>query len=310
MDTSPHKSGFVTVNGIQLHYLDWGGNGPDLLFLPGLGCNAHIFDRFAPRFTDRFRVLALTRRGHGESDYPETGYDIDTLTEDIRAFLDCLGIDRVILVGHSLAGIELSHFAAVHPERVEKLIYLDAAYYYQLPEYKTVREQNPLRGIKIPGEGDDYYRMEDLSAHIQFAYPSLGSIWSELFDEHLRHEVKFSPEGKLVDKMTDGISQAIFETMLNYEREDAKIRVPTLNIYTLRDYSYFISRDYMTEEQQARMKDFFDTVTQPWNLKSIALFKKNVPHARVAEFPGHHYCFIPQPEQERTYEEMRAFLEA
>lgn len=310
MDTSPHKDGFVNINGIQLHYLDWGGNGPDLLFLPGLGCNAHIFDNFAPRFTDRFRVLALTRRGHGDSDYPETGYDIDTLVEDIRQFLDYLGIERVILVGHSLAGIELSHFAALHPERVEKLIYLDAVYYYHLPEYQLLREKNPMRNIKIPGEGEDYYSIEDLAAQIRFAYPSLGKIWSELFDEHLRHDVKFTPEGKVVDKMTDGISQAIFETMIHYEREDAKIQAPILNIYTLRDNSYFLSNDYMTEEQQAQMKEFFDTVTQPWNLKSIELFKKNVPHAKVVEFPGHHYCFIPAEERERTYKEMRAFLEA
>src|SRR5512139_1556148 len=118
MDKSPHTSNFVTVNGIRLHYLDWGGSGPALLFLAGRGCNAHLFDDFAPRFTGQFRVLALTRRGHGESDYPETGYDIDTLVEDIRQFLDSLGIERVILAGHSLAGIELPHFAALYPERV------------------------------------------------------------------------------------------------------------------------------------------------------------------------------------------------
>ena len=89
MDTSPHMSDFVTVNdGTRLHYLDWGGEGPVLLFLVGFGCTAHIFDRFAPRFVGQFHVLALTRRGHGESDYPEAGYDIDTLTEDIRQFMD------------------------------------------------------------------------------------------------------------------------------------------------------------------------------------------------------------------------------
>lgn len=93
MDTSSYKSDFVNVNCIRLHYLDWGGNGPVLLFLTGMGCSAHIFDRFAQRFIDKFRVLALDRRGHGDSDYPETGYDADTLTEDLRQFLDALKID-------------------------------------------------------------------------------------------------------------------------------------------------------------------------------------------------------------------------
>jgi pimeloyl-ACP methyl ester carboxylesterase len=86
MENSLHKSGFVNVNGIRLHYLDWGGSGPALLFLAGMGCNAHIFNRFAPRFTDKFHTLALTRRGHGESDYPETGYDIDFYRITLQIF--------------------------------------------------------------------------------------------------------------------------------------------------------------------------------------------------------------------------------
>src|SRR6266487_2808303 len=141
MDTSPHKSDFVHVHGIRLHYLDWGGEGPVILFLPGLGCNAHIFDDFAPRFVDRFHVFGLTRRGHGDSDHPETGYDIDTLTDDIRQFLDTLGIEKVILAGHSMASVELSHFSALYPERVLKLIFLDAAYDRTSTSYKNMVEK-------------------------------------------------------------------------------------------------------------------------------------------------------------------------
>src|SRR5512138_1390076 len=172
MDRSPHKSDFVNVNGIRLHYLDWGGTGPALLFLAGLGCNAYIFDRFAPRFTDQFRVLALTRRGHGDSDYPETGYDIETLTEDIRQFMDCLEIDQAILAGHSLAGIELSHFAALYPVRVLKLVFLDAAYDRSSAECKAMQANNPLNGIEIPGAHDDCYTVRDQVAFLKKAYPS------------------------------------------------------------------------------------------------------------------------------------------
>src|SRR5687767_11153939 len=107
VDKSPHKSEFITVSGVRLHYLDWGGAGETMLFLHGLGDTAHIYDLLAPKFTNEFRVLGLTRRGHGQSDKPETGYDTATLVEDIRQFLDALTIRRVILVGHSLAGDEL-----------------------------------------------------------------------------------------------------------------------------------------------------------------------------------------------------------
>ena len=144
------KSDFVTVNGIRLHYLDWGGKGPALIFLTGMGCSAYIFNKFAPLFTDKFRVLALTRRGQGDSDYPDTGYDADTLIEDIRQFMDHLDIEKAILAGHSLAGVELTHFAATYPNRVEKLNYLDAL--DDRREESAIMEQNPLRNIKIKRE--------------------------------------------------------------------------------------------------------------------------------------------------------------
>jgi non-heme chloroperoxidase len=307
MDNSPHKSSLLSVNGIRLHYLDWGGEGPVLLFLAGLGCNAHIFDEFAPRFTDKFHVLALTRRGHGESDHPEGGYDIDTLTEDIREFLDCLEIDRVILAGHSLAGMELAHFSALHPERVLMLVFLEAGYDYSLPGFKAVRVNNPGREIQIPGADDDYYSIEDYAAFIKKGYPSLGAIWNDLMDEHFRHEVEINLEGKVVDKMSDVIGKAIDETIFSYVPENAKIQAPVLSIYAIKPNTYYVATGYMTKEQQNSMVEFFNEVAQPWNLKCIELFRENVPHARIVELPNaHHYCFIQQ--EEDVYRAMRNFL--
>ncbi len=121
-------SGFVTANGIKLHYLDWGGHGDTLVFLAGFDDTAHVYDDFAPQFTDRFHVLGLTRRGYGESDKPVTGYDASTRVEDIHGFLDALQIARASFVGHSMAGDELTLFASRYPDRVNKLVYYDAAY--------------------------------------------------------------------------------------------------------------------------------------------------------------------------------------
>src|SRR4051812_29835784 len=87
LDKSSHKTGFITVNKVRLQYLDWGGKGENLLLLHGMGDTAHAYDELAPKFTNQFRVLALTRRGHGESEIPATGYDTGTLIEDIRQFL-------------------------------------------------------------------------------------------------------------------------------------------------------------------------------------------------------------------------------
>ncbi len=127
-DHSPHEVRFVRANGITMEYADWGGRGQFVLLLAGLGNDAHVYDDFAPAFTDRFRVVGLTRRGFADSDRPETGYDVATRVEDIRAFLDSLHVVRAYIVGHSMAGDEMTLFASTYPDRVAKLVYLDAAY--------------------------------------------------------------------------------------------------------------------------------------------------------------------------------------
>lgn len=69
----------------------------------------------------------MTRRGQGQSDKPASGYDPRSLAEDIQAFIDARGIDRITLAGFSAAGSEETRLAGLYPERVDKLVYLDAA---------------------------------------------------------------------------------------------------------------------------------------------------------------------------------------
>jgi non-heme chloroperoxidase len=307
MDQSPHKSDFVNVNGIKLHYLDWGGNGDVLLFLAGMGCNAHIFDDFAPRFNDKFHVMALTRRGHGESDHPATGYDVDTLTEDIRGFLDVLGIEKVILAGHSMANIELSHFSALYPERVLKLIFLDAAYDRNSASYKNMVKNSPWRRIQPPGLDVDYYSPDDYFSAMKRAYPSFTKIWTEAMQRQSLHEITQAPDGKIVDRMSDGISKALTDTLTSYVLEDAKIKTPALAFFSLSKGINAISDEWMTDEQKVEILHHVETRENPWTRESIEGFQRNVPHATIIEIPnGHHYCFIEQ--EELVYEEMRKFL--
>ena len=307
MDTSPHKSDFVNVNRVRLHYLDWGGSGDVLLFLPGMGCNAHIFDGFAPRFVDKFHVMALTRRGHGESDHPETGYDVDTLTEDVYQFLAVLGIEKVILVGHSMAHVELSHFTVLHPEKILKLVYLDAAFDRTSPSYKEMLAKNPLLKIQPPGLDDEHFTVEDYLAAMKRAYPGLASIWNEVMEEQSLHEITKTPEGKIIDRMSDAISKALNDTLRSYIPEEAKIKAPVLGIYAISNGRYYLSDDWMTEEQKAQIGEFFDTINYAWIQENIEQFQRNMPQAQVVVIPeGHHYCFIKK--EEVVYNEMRKFL--
>ena len=129
-DTSGHKVSFVTVEpGVQLEVLDWGGTGETMVLLAGLGNTAHVFDDFAHQFTDRFHVMGITRRGFGRSSQPAGGYDIATRARDDIKVLDSLNIRAAVLVGHSIAGTELSKIGADYPDRVQKLVYLDSLDY-------------------------------------------------------------------------------------------------------------------------------------------------------------------------------------
>ena len=307
MDTSSHKSDFVQVNGIRLHYLDWGGHGPVLLFLAGMGCSVHIFDEFAPHFADKFHVLAVDRRGHGDSDYPETGYDPDTLSEDLRQFLDALNIDKVILVGHSLAYIELSRFTVLYSERILRLIFLDAAYDNLSPEYQAVLKNNPMLKMMPAWPENNFDTVEDYIATVKRLTPSLAVIWGEVMEEQTKHTIKIALDGKVADKMSEAEFKAINNTIASYEPEYSKIQVPLLSFFTLQDGSAFLSSEYMTEEQKALVIDFFKTVRQPYTNQYIEQFQREVPHAKVVVIPhGHHYCFIKQ--EELVYEEMSKFL--
>jgi pimeloyl-ACP methyl ester carboxylesterase len=186
-------SRFATVNGVKLHYLDWGGKGEALLFLTSLGGTAGDFQPLAVRFTDHFHVLGLTRRGQGESAKPDTGYDTYQLVEDIKAFLDLEKLKRVTLVGYSVAGNELTEFAALYPRRVVKLVYLDAA--YDLPENAELGRRAQLNLPPLPGadkvtleliaRSEEYHpdytriRAPALGFFVTYDEPPKSPLWDE-----------------------------------------------------------------------------------------------------------------------------------
>ena len=130
-DPSPHVVQFVTVEeDVKLEVLDWGGAGRPIVLLAGLGNTAHVFDGFAPKLSPEYHVYGVTRRGFGDSSAPAYGYSADRLGDDVLAVLDALKLNRPVLVGHSIAGEELSSIGSRYPERVAGLIYLDAGYSY------------------------------------------------------------------------------------------------------------------------------------------------------------------------------------
>lgn len=116
----------VLANGINIHYTQV-GQGPDLVMLHGLTGNLAVWHlRMVRPLRSRYRVTTYDLRGHGHSDMPPDGYTTRSQAEDLRGLLDALAIERATLVGHSFGADVALHFALNHPERVSRVIAIEA----------------------------------------------------------------------------------------------------------------------------------------------------------------------------------------
>ena len=132
----------VLRNGIRLHHLTV-GDGPDLVLVHGITGNLAVWHlQMVPLLANRFSVLTYDLRGHGYSDMPETGYDADTMAEDLLQLLDALEIERPMIVGHSYGADIALYFAHLYPERVSRVVAIEGA----LPALVGARNREEWEG--------------------------------------------------------------------------------------------------------------------------------------------------------------------
>jgi non-heme chloroperoxidase len=118
---------FVKANQLNFHYLDWGSTDkPPLVLLHGMGQTCHTWDFFAEAMSPHFHVMAFDQRGHGDSDWAhDRDYSRTAMVGDVAAFTHALGLERFLLAGMSMGGMNSICFAAEHAQRVEALIVVD-----------------------------------------------------------------------------------------------------------------------------------------------------------------------------------------
>ena len=123
----PRSRSVPGADGLSIHLLEWSQEGVPILLLHGFGNEAHIWDDFAPVVAPYYRTIAVDLRGHGDSAHdPKCRYDYQSHVRDLEAITAGLGIDRLVLVGHSLGGRISTLFAASHTERLAGLVLVDA----------------------------------------------------------------------------------------------------------------------------------------------------------------------------------------
>ena len=145
------ESKSVEANGLKFHYLEWGDpSKPLILMLHGFAQQAHSWDFVALAFADRFRIIALDQRGHGDSDWASDGdYTPETQQIDIAAIVQELSLDEFVLMGLSMGGRNSFTYAANNPEKVKALIIVDAG-----PENVRAGTQNIRRFVEQDDELD------------------------------------------------------------------------------------------------------------------------------------------------------------
>jgi pimeloyl-ACP methyl ester carboxylesterase len=297
-DTAAHKSGVVTANGIRLHYLDWGGSGPALIFIHGGLDNAHIFDNLAQAFSDHFRVIAYDLRGHGRSD-AKGPFDTATRTEDLRGLMDRLGIAKAHLAGWSLGGNDITAMAGSHPEKVDSIVYLEGAYDWGSPaladafKFVPIDFQAPASAMKSL----DAYRAYQKSVW----FPAVSDM--SRFEAYVRDLVVVQPDGSVRRRMTDSVTQDVLRTTLTGRRDYTKVRSPALAIYA----ETFFDVRHGDPAQLAKNLDWERRYLGPFRAASIDRIRRELPSVEIVKVPGTHKDFA-FTSREQVVSAMKRFL--
>ena len=288
-DTTPHRVTFVRVEpGVRLEVLDWGGAGKPrtMVLLTGLGDNAHVFDQFAYQFTDDFHVIGITRRGFLPSSQPEHGYDVETRARDDIAVLDAFGISKATFVGHSLAGSELSKIGEAYKNRVDKLVYLDAA---------DLAERSSPSRLEPPGDDSLFTSAEYKSL---WAYQAATARFLALRKPNpaVCKGVQFDASGAVIGSTTpDWVIPALLEGVegsANPPVNWANIAAPRLGIFAqftieARAPWYW----YLTAADQAAFDEAWPPIVV-WHEETISKFVDNNPTPSLILPGAPHYVFI------------------
>lgn len=198
---------FVTVNGLRIHYLDWSSPGGEsrqpLILLHGIGRLARSFDPVAPCFRDRYRVIAMDMRGHGDSDWhPQAAYLVEDYVKDLEGLVAQLGLRDIVLWGNSTGGRVAQVFAGTHPELTAAVIVEDVG-----PE--RPKEISARRGERMARERAGWASTDELLALLKTEYPRTPESTLRLI---AIHNSKPRADGRIVLKRDPDIEKGFVPT--------------------------------------------------------------------------------------------------
>jgi len=302
-DPSPHTVQFVPVDrDVQLEVLDWGGSGTPVVLLAGGGNTAHVFDDFAPKLTANHHVYGITRRGFGASGFSAPQNVVERLRDDVLVVIDALKLNRPVLVGHSIAGAELSSVATSQPDRVAGLIYLEAGYPYAFDNGRgpNMTEFQNVAGPQAPTPGGS--ALASFSTLQKWDAETFGFRMPEA---EFRGTWASAPDGRPLRPLNSPGSQ-MFMTILTGNTRYAKIPVPTLAVFAIPHVPENWTNKNTNPAVRNSAKSYLTTIDVLAERQAKA-FQGSGPAARVIRLKGSHYIFLSH--ERRVLREMRAFLD-
>jgi pimeloyl-ACP methyl ester carboxylesterase len=204
---------YVETNGIRLHYLHFTGDGPTLFLMHGLTANAHAFDGLmAGGLVPAYNVISIDLRGRGESDQPPTGYTLEEHAKDIIGLLDYLKVDRAIIGGHSFGALLTFYLARYYPERIDKMIILDAAVRMNERTKEMLGPAMSRLGQRFPSF-EIYLNKVKQAPYLHF--------WDEHMLSYYRADVKVLEDGSIIcipqlHHMVEAVNGVLAEPMTEH----------------------------------------------------------------------------------------------
>ena len=271
MGTARAKAHTINVGEVDLFYLDTGGEAPPVLMLHGLSANAHSFGGIMGAVdNDAFRFIAPDLRGRARSSKPATGYELGDHARDVIALLDALNVQQVLLVGHSFGGYLATYMAANFPNRVSRLVVLDAAISGH-PRIGVLLKPSLDRLTHIAASADQYL------AEIRAA-PYLNNMWDDAIEAYFRAE--------LVEN-SDGTAQSATST--------AAIAQSSYGI-TIEPLLHHIQQTYQPTLLYSALGDFGPPGTPPlFDAVTARATARAFPNARYEVVPGNHITLLFGP---------------
>jgi esterase len=240
---------FVTVNGLRIHYLDWGNPGkPPMILIHGIGRHAHTFDHIAPHFARDYHVLAIDMRGHGDSSWdPKGDYLVEDHVKDLEGLVRQLKLTHITMLGNSTGGRVVQVFAGMHPDLVTKLVVEDVG-----PQ----RPEDIASGFarRVQQEANGWASEEELVQQLLKENRGVAEAWVR---NYAHFGVKPRADGRFVWKRDPNLVKGFVPTDL----WSSVRRITSPTIYILGGKSTIVPAD--TQQQLKKALRDCEIVTMP-----------------------------------------------